>query len=325
MEQTADSPRRVLVTGAGGYLGRQVVAALAARPVRVAHLAALDLMPPPEGQRLPGVAYLTGDIRDTELAELFKAQAVDTVVHLAAVVSPGPDADRAFLHSVEVEGTRRVLQACLACGALRFIYTSSGAAYGYHADSPAWIDEDQPVRGNPEFPYSDHKRQVEEMLAQWRREHPELEQLILRPGTILGATTANQITALFDKRVVLGVAGSDSPFVFIWDQDVVGAIVKGVLEGGTGIYNMAGDGALSMRQIAGILGKPYLPVPAWLLKAALWLLKRLGLTRDGPEQVGFLRYRPVLANRRLKEVFGYNPQKTSREVFDFFLEHRRRA
>ena len=46
-------------------------------------------------------------------------------------------------------------------------------------------------------------------------------------------------------------------------------------------------------------------------------------TQCGPEQVYFLRYRPVPSNRRLKEVFGYTPQKTTREVFQFFLECRK--
>ena len=44
------------------------------------------------------------------------------------------------------------------------------------------------------------------------------------------------------------------------------------------------------------------------------------LTQYGPEQVDFLRYRPVLVNRRLKEEFGYVPRKTSAEVFEFWRE-----
>jgi UDP-glucose 4-epimerase len=51
----------------------------------------------------------------------------------------------------------------------------------------------------------------------------------------------------------------------------------------------------------------------------------LGVTQYGPEQVNFLRYRPVLSNRRLKEVLGYTPQKTTRDVFEFFLECRKRG
>lgn len=121
---------------------------------------------------------------------------------------------------------------------------------------------------------------------------------------------------------MLGISGSASPFVFIWDQDVVACIVKGIREDVTGIYNLAGDGALSMKDIATIINRPYLPLPASLVRRALRLLKFFHLTQYGPEQVMFLQYRPVLSNRRLKEEFGYTPQKTTREVFDYYLAKR---
>ena len=60
-------------------------------------------------------------------------------------------------------------------------------------------------------------------------------------------------------------------------------------------------------------------VPAGLIRAALWIGNRLSLTRYTPAQVNFLRYRPVLANRRLKEDFGYIPRKTSEQVFRFYI------
>ncbi len=316
------SSRTVLVTGAEGYLGSQVVQALAEDPAAIPHLVASDVRPP--RRRLPGVTYLTADIRSPQLATALGDHAVDTVVHLAAIVTPGPGEDRSRAFEVEVLGTRGLLRACLDAGVRHFVYTSSGAAYGYHSDNPAWLREDDPLRGNPEFAYSDHKRQVEEMLARWRRKHPGLRQLIFRVGTILGESTDNQITALFEKPFVLGVAGAQSPFVFVWDRDVVAAIVKGVREAKSGIYNLAGDGTLTMAQIARRLGKPYLPLPASVLRAALGLLRRLHLTQYGPEQVGFLQYRPVLSNHRLKKCFGYVPRKNSREVFELFLQSRKK-
>jgi UDP-glucose 4-epimerase len=139
---------------------------------------------------------------------------------------------------------------------------------------------------------------------------------VFRIGTILGDTVSNQITALFEKQRPLAIAGSDSPFVFIWDQDVVGAIVHAIRSGRAGIYNVAGDGALSIYQIAARMGKRCRVLPPVLLQGALWCGRRLGLTQYGPEQLRFLRYRPVLDNRRLKEEFGYQPRKTSAEVFD---------
>ena len=149
------------------------------------------------------------------------------------------------------------------------VVSSSGAAYGYHADSPAWLTEDHPVRGNDAFAYSKHKRLVEEMLAAYRNDHPQLEQVVLRIGTILGRTVDNQITDLFRKKRLLKIAGADSPFVFIWDEDLVAIVLQAVTGNVTGTFNVAGDGAMTIDEIAAALGKPTLPIPERLLRAAL--------------------------------------------------------
>jgi len=312
---------RVLVTGAAGYLGSQLVAALAAAPDvarRPAVTVATDVRDVPLADRRAGVDYVVIDVRAPEFAALLRERSIDTVVHLAAIVTPDAAMRRETMHSVDVLGTRNVVDACVAAGVRRIVVTSSGAAYGYHADNPAWIDEDQPLRGNPEFAYADHKRQVEEMLAGARREQPQLQQVVLRVGTILGATTSNQITALFEKPVLIAVRGSPSPFVFVWDQDVVGAIEHAIFGGPQGAYNLAGDGALTIDEIARRLGKRCIALPASLLRGALAVLKALSLSRYGPEQVNFLRYRPVLSNRRLKQDFGYVPKLSSEQVFELF-------
>ena len=301
----------VLVTGGAGYLGTQVVTALATRPGTT--VVTMDLRAP--AQRLPGVCYETIDIRDAAIDAILARHAPTVVVHLACIVTPGPRSDRAFEYSVDVEGTRNLLQACVRHGVRRIVVSSSGAAYGYHADNPSWLCEDDALRGNEAFAYAWHKRLVEEMLTDYRLQHPALEQVVLRIGTILGATVHNQISALFERRWLLAVQGSGSPFVFIWDQDVVGAVLH-ALDGPAGVFNVAGDGALGIHEIAARMGKPCVALPAWLLRSALWLLRRLRLTQYGPEQLDFLRYRPVLDNRRLKEVFGYRPQLDSAAVFE---------
>ncbi|MFZ3220840.1 MAG: SDR family oxidoreductase, partial [Rhodoferax sp.] len=301
---------RVLITGGGGYLGSQLVARLAALPSaqRPAVIVSHDIREPKT--RLPGVEYAVADIRAPEIADIIGTHRIDTVVHLASIVTPGKGSNRAFEYDVDVNGTHNMLEACVRHGVGRIVVSSSGAAYGYHADNAAWLTEDMPVRGNEVFPYAHHKRLVEEMLASYRKTHPELQQVVLRIGTILGATVRNQITDLFEKPRLLAIRGSDSPFVFIWDQDVVGIIQRAVSDGPPGIYNVAGDGALTIHQIAQRLGKRTLQLPAWLLQAALALLKPLGLTQYGPEQLDFLRYRPVLLNTRLKTEFGYTPTYT---------------
>lgn len=317
----AQSPHKsVLVTGADGYVGRLLIRELTRDSGTLQTIVAMDVRQPSEV--LEGVRYVQKDIRSPALAEVLSEHEVDVVVHLAAVVTPGRKSDRALEYAIDVEGTRNILDACVKAGVRRFVVSSSGAAYGYHADNPRWLVETDALRGNRAFAYAHHKRLVEEMLARCRIEHPELEQLVFRPGTILGATTHNQITDIFDKPVITGLAGSDSPFVLIWDEDVVASIAKGVREGRSGIYNLAGDGVITLREIAKKLGKPYVSLPVGGVRGALNVLKKLGLSQYGPEHVNFLRYRPVLCNRALKEDFGYVPRKTTREVFDLFLRER---
>ena len=307
---------RVLVTGGAGFLGSYVVAALVAHP-GVGLVVAGDVRAPEHP--IEGVVYDDCDVtRPAGLVPLLERHGIDVVVHLAAIVNPGRDHDLEY--RVDVEGTRNIIDACVATGVRRIVVSSSGAAYGYHADSPEWLRESDPVRGNDEFPYSKHKRLVEEMLAETRRLHPGLEQVVFRIGTILGPTVQNQITALWDGRRILAIRGSDSPFVFVWVDDVAGAMARAATDGPAGIYNVAGDGRLTVHEIALRLGKPTITVGPAVLAFALRLGRMLHLTVHGPEQVGFLRYRPVLSNARLKDGFGFTPAKTSAEAFDAYLE-----
>ncbi len=310
--------RSVLVTGAAGLVGRQVVARLAAEPGGIETIVAADLREPAPAERIPGVRYVTADVRDPALGKLFEERAVDTVVHLAAVVTPGPHSSRRLEYEIDVLGTRNVAEACVRGGVAQLVYTSSGAAYGYHADNPPLLRESDPLRGNEHFAYAWHKRLAEQELARCRAEHPGLAQLVFRPGTILGERVASPITALFERPVVVGVAGSQTPFVLIWDEDVADCIAKGVRERRTGIYNLAGDGAIALREIARRLGRRYLPLPPALLAGALITLQRLRLSARGPEQVDFLRHRPVLANEKLKREFGFTPRFTSDECFEHY-------
>ena len=302
---------RVLVTGAAGYLGRLLTARLGTEGV---HCLGTDLRVPTDA---PCVVERF-DVRDPDLALLLRHHRITHVVHLAAVLEGGRDRARDF--DIDVNGTRNVVVSCLAAGVRHLTVASSGAAYGYLPDNPRWLDEADPLRAGEAFGYAYHKRLVEELLAEFRASHPELGQLVLRIGTVVGADTDNLITALFRRRWLLAVRGSDSSFVFAWDQDVVGAILHGVASSRTGIYNVAGNGRLTMRQIAQRVGKPVVSVPAGVLMAALRLARWVRLGRYGPEQVDFLRYRPVLSNRRLQEEFGYRPAKTSAEAFDSWVE-----
>lgn len=308
----------VLVTGGAGYLGSLVVRRLAERGIATV---SLDVREPREP--VAGVTSVTGDLREVDLVDLIGRHEVDALVHLAAIVEPPRGMSEAELEDIEVGGTRRVVEACVAGGVGHLTVTSSGAAYGYRARNDGrLLTEDQPVTGSDAFAYSRHKAAVEALLARARRLHPGLGQLVLRPGAILGAGTDNQITALFTGRVIMTLAETDGPFTFIWDEDVAEIIVAGVLARRTGVYNLAGDGVMTLRDIAAAEGTRVVTVPAAVVRTGLGVMKRLGIGRYGPEQVEFLLHRPVLDNTRLRRDFPGLPSRTTRETYEIFRQGR---
>jgi UDP-glucose 4-epimerase len=252
------TPKKVLVTGSSGYLGSQTVAALAQRPDLA--VIALDVREP--AARMPGVAYEVADIRAPEVDAIVARHTPDVIVHLASIVTPGKNSNRAFEYDVDVNGTRNLLQACVSAWRAARHRVVQRRGLWLPRRQPGMAHRVRPGARQRAFAYSCHKRLVEEMLADYRQKHPELEQVIFRIGTILGPTVRNQITDLFEKPKILAIAGSDSPFVFIHDQDVVGAILHGIDSQKTGIFNVAGDGKLTIFEIAQRLGKTCRVLPA---------------------------------------------------------------
>ena len=308
--------RHILITGAAGAVGTALLDRLGKRS-DVA-ITATDIREP--SKLPPNARFVQMDVTRNAPKDIISAEKPDTIVHLASIVTPGPNSTREWEYLVDVEGTRNVLNAAIDAGVQRLVVTSSGAAYGYHADNPVPLQETDAIRGNQEFAYSWHKRLVEEMLAEARNTNPQLEQVVLRVGTVLGPKVENQITALFHKPRLLGLKGADSPFVFIWDEDLADILVHAATDGPAGVFNVAGDGALTVSQIASLMGKTVRWLSPALVKTALAVAHPLRLSRYGPEQVRFLLYRPVLNNAALKRDFGYHPKFSSTEAFKRWWE-----
>ena len=299
---------RVLITGAFSLVGCALIQELANESLDII---ATDIAPI---LRLPlHYRFSSMDVRGQDPDRIIAHERPDVVIHLSATQPPS---NRQLAHQVNVIGTRNVLDACIAHGVKRLVVTSSNAAYGYHADNPQPLTETAPLRGNAEYSYADHYRHIENILQQARIDHPQLEQVVLRVATVLGAGVENIITALFHRPHMLAVNGSDGPFSFIWTRDLTRVLVRAIATSPPGVFNVAADGVLSVHELAQRLGKPALRLQVWGLKALLTIAHTPHFTRDHLSHVSFLQYRPVLYKSALKEAFGYTPELTSQQVFD---------
>ncbi len=309
---------KVLITGAQGYVGSQFIRFLL-NEYPECKIIGTDIHDLPKIEQ-PNYQYFSANLMHDDVKEIILDHQPQCVVHLAAVVSQNNSLRRETVYQIEVEGTKKILDACVEIGVEHFINTSSGAAYGYYADNPEYLKETDAIRGNFEFAYSWHKRKAEELFLEYRNKHPQLKQTIFRVSTILGENTRNDISNMFTKKNVLGIKGCDTPFVIIWDKDLIRILALAVVKKKKGIFNVAGDGILTLKKMSEIVGKDYKPRSFFLLKTILRIGKTLGLTPYGPEQLKFLQFRPVLDNAKLKNDFGYLPEKTTKETFIFFCE-----
>ncbi len=313
--------KRILITGAEGYIGKKIIQKLIDNAAYIDVVVGIDIKNS-EGYKKENFYFYQCDILSDIPNELIKKYKINTIVHLASIVKAPKGMTRGRMYEIDVTGTKKLYESAIDNQVKHFIITSSGAAYGYYKDNQEWLKETDAIRGNAEFVYSDHKRLIEEMLLKFREENKYPKQLILRASTILGKGVSNQITAMFEKQFVIGIKNTDTPFVFIWDEDVVNIIYEGIVKNKTGIYNLAGDGIITLPEIARILNKKFIPLSRNLLRGILTILQKLKLTQYGPEQVKFLLYRPVLANDKLKKEFKYTPTFTSKEVFEYYIKNK---
>ena len=98
------------------------------------------------------------------------------------------------MYDVDVNGTQAVLQAASEAGVEQVLVTSSVAAYGAFPDNPVPIAEDQPVRGQPDFPYARDKAEADRVCQLWAAEHPDRVMTIVRPAIVFGPNVDNYIS-----------------------------------------------------------------------------------------------------------------------------------
>jgi UDP-glucose 4-epimerase len=314
----------VAVTGPTGEIGMSVVNALE-RDAGVDRVIGMARRPfDPDAHGWTKTSYQQGDILDREAVDAFVADA-DVVVHLAFIVL----GTREESQRVNVAGTRNVFEAAVAAERpRRLVYTSSVAAYGYHSDNPVPLTEQTPVRGSAEHYYSEQKAACEAVLAE-TTDGTSLEVFVLRPCIVAGpkataladAMPWNSLPAALRSATkavsVLKPPFPDpgTPMQLIHHDDVAAAIA---LAAGTsapaGIYNIAGDGEVSLSDVATALGARPVRVPAITATIASAVIARLPFLPSSTEWLHAGRTSVVMDISKAKSVLGWAPRYTAAET-----------
>jgi|GEM_PF-83856 len=314
--------KNIFITGVSGYLGTRLTEALLKRK-EIGKIVGIDIRPP--AKTPDRLVFHRIDIRDPAVGKLMAEHDIDTVIHLAFVVQPIRNRKR--MHDIDFNGTKNILDAAREVKAAHVIAISSTLAYGAHPDNPDKLAEDAPLRGNPSFPYGFEKAETDRMIQAFAAEHPEMTVTILRPCTVFGPSIDNYISRMLFLPVTVCVRGCDPPVQFVHERDFVDACLLAMDKRAPGAFNIVGDGTVTVRQIARMLGTRVIAVPPVMLYPALECLWRLHAPKIEVNRgyLDYIRYPFIAANRKAKIDLDFRPRYSSRKTVEATVRSRKRA
>lgn len=307
---------RYLITGGAGYIGSRLVDLLARRE-DTEKIVICDLASPAAYR--PKTSFERVDVRDRDAVRaVLERSGADALIHLAFILNPSHDEH--FMYDVDVNGTYNVLEAAAAAGTQQVLVTSSSTAYGAFPDNPVPLTEDDPVRGVPSFPYARDKTESDRLCQLWAATHPDRVMTIVRPCIVFGPNVDNYVVRVWTKVPFTADTGHlDTPIQFVHEDDAVEAMSALLLGRHAGVFNVASDGLMTLRECAEIIDSPIRKMPLRAYRALARTMWAARLSEAPPGQIEFVLHPWVVSNERLKQTAGWSPRYTSRETFEITM------
>jgi len=315
-----ETQRRVLVTGAGGFIGSHLVRDQLGRGRQVVatdiDLGRLDMSDPKDA-----LLKVPVDIRKArELNPLL--QHTDTVFHLAAA-HLDVTKDETYYRDVNVRASTELVRLCAEAGVRRFVHCSTVGVYGALSSLPA--DEDTPPA--PDIAYERTKLEGEEAVLK-AASRAGLSTVILRPAWVYGPScprTLKLLRAVARRRFFFAGEGANLRHpIFITDMLEAFELAANCPPSATGLYITAGPDTVALRDlvllVAEELGVDYRPprVPMWLMHAAcLAMEKSMALAgREPPfsrRSLKFFTDSSTFDISKARQGLGFQPRVETRE------------
>lgn len=286
---------KVLITGASGFLGSEIVSLLTDHEVTTLSRSGADI-----------IADLS--------AEVPNLKSVDLVVHAAgkAHMVPKTSEEKESFYKINVQGTRNLLKALQNCDTLpsAFVFISSVAVYG--KDAGNLISEDSLLAATD--PYGKSKIQAEEEIAEWCKTNNVIY-TVLRLPLIAGANPPGNLKAMVNgikKGYYFNVAGGCAKKSIVLASDVAKIIPLAAQKGG--VYNLTDGYHPSFKELSGLIASQLnksmpLNLPLWLAVA----MARAGDVLGNKAPINTSKLRKITSDltfddNRAKAILGWKPE-----------------
>jgi len=324
---------RVLVTGATGFIGQEIVRELSKNNIEVIQVSSSKSKLITSEENYPSNFYAVDITSYENLLELEKLSQIDAVIHSAGLAHQFGEIERAKFDAVNVEGTKNVARLANLLKTQQLILISSTAVYGIkkavesrNRKSEIVIDENTSCQ--PKTLYAESKLEAEREATKFC-EAKKIALTILRLAPVIGEENvgnAARLVSAIDKGKFIWIGNGSNLKTLIYKTDVARACVNILTnkKGKTEIFNLAAA-PISMREFVSEIAKhfdkqiPKIKLSPRILNIVFQLNAKifgLGKVKKLSETVEKWLSDDIYSAKKIKQVYGFQPKFSIAEAIE---------
>jgi UDP-glucose 4-epimerase len=236
--------------------------------------------------------------------KVFREHEFDLVLHLGRMSHANND-NASLIKRLDLNlmGTSRILDLALKHNVKKVIILSTYHVYGALHDNPVFIDEDHPLRASIRCPELRDVVEMDQICTNWMwKNQNNIETIVLRPCSIIGPQIKNTMSQYLTTPYVPLPVDFNPMFQFLHEFDMGQVLVECLSKVPTGIYNVAPDDVISLKDAKGQMEAPSIPIPIFMLEQAAKVIKFVWSFPD--YFINYIKFSCIIDNNALKEHIG---------------------
>ena len=297
--------KSILIIGMAGGLARLTAGLIARKYPAISilgvdsRMAQLDIIR--ENIRFKKMRYTRGNFE-----KLFREHSFDLIIHLGRMSHSNNDhASLIKRLDLNLMGTSRILDLALKHQVKKVIVMSTYHVYGALHDNPVFIDEEQPLRASINCPELRDVVEMDQICTNWMwKNQNQIDTLVLRPCSIIGPQIKNTMSQYLTTPYVPLPLDFNPMFQFIHEFDMAQVVLTCMDQVPTGIYNVAPDDVISLKEAKKLMNEPTIPAPIFLLEQAAKIAK---FAWSFPDYfINYVKFSCIIDNTAIKKHVGEN-------------------
>ena len=279
----------------------------------------------PDGNALRGEKTEKKE-EEPPLKDILRQNRVETLVHLASAYShTSTRQDWAEESRQDAIIQESVIDACRNGGIKHAIFLSSHTVYGAFVDNPIPVAETSPIRSRPGDSLGFASSLADMSLQEFRnselqKESDGIKVTILRACPVLGYSDDHQRAERVFPSRFLGTA-EDPPYQFLHEVDMARVLEEVIQQEADGIFNVAGEGVVFLRELAETTRRKLTRLPLFLANAADWLSVKKGEPGSGNWNLHTTRYPIIMNTGKIRQALNYRFGYSSMEALNAFVNY----